>query len=127
MDRPGGAAPELVAVLTEAALMYRWGSRADRRAQVAYLVEMSRRPNVELHILRFLIGPHPGMSSLISIFDFPGNEPSMVYLENDAYMQEVNTLVGVDAHVAIFNSIVGAALDPPATTAHLKLLAETLE
>lgn len=127
MDRPGGAAPELVAVLTEASLMYRWGTRADRRAQAAHLVEMGRRPDVELHILRFIDGPHPGMSSLISIFDFPGDEPSMVYLENDAYIQEVNTTAGVDAHVAIFNSILGAALEAPATTAYLKKLAESLE
>lgn len=127
LNRPGGRAPELVAVITEASLMYRWGTREERRRQVAHLVEMARRPNIELHILRFVDGPHPGMSSLISLFNFPGDEPSMVYLENDANMQEVNTPAGVDAHIEIFKSILGAALDAPATTAYLKQLAETLE
>src|SRR5439155_16791569 len=47
LDRGDGAAPELVVVITEASLMYRWGTRADRRAQVDHLVETSRRPNVE--------------------------------------------------------------------------------
>src|SRR5262249_49751155 len=122
-----GAAPELVAVVTEASLMYRWGTQAQRRAQVAHLVEMSRRPGVELRLLRFADGPHPGMSSLISIFDFPGDEPSMVYLENDTALQEVNNPVDVDAHATLFTRIREAALDVPATTAHLKRLAETLE
>jgi hypothetical protein len=67
------------------------------------------------------------MSSLISIFDFPGDEPSMVYLEHEVAIQEVNDSASVDAYSAIFGRIVGAALDPPATTAYLKQLAETLE
>lgn len=127
LDRPGGSAPELVAVLTEASLMYRWGTQTERRAQVAHLVEMSRRPNIELRLLRFADGPHPGMSSLISIFDFPGDEPSMVYLENDAAIQEVSGPHEVDAFAVIFSRIREAALDAPATTARLKQLAETLE
>jgi transcriptional regulator with XRE-family HTH domain len=127
LDRPGGNAPEVVAVLTEASLMYRWGTQAERRAQVAHLVEMGRRPHVELRLLRFSDGLHPGMSSLISIFDFPGDEPSMAYLENDAAIQEVSTASEVDAYAVIFNRIREAALDVPATTARLKQLAETLE
>jgi transcriptional regulator with XRE-family HTH domain len=127
LERGGGAAPELVAVITEASLMYRWGTQAERRAQVAHLVEMARRPHVELRMLRFADGPHPGMSSLISIFDFPGDEPSLVYLENDAMIQEVSGSAEVDAYAAIFERIREAALNVPATTARLKQLAETLE
>lgn len=127
LDQPGSRAPELVAVITEASLMYHWGERADRRAQVEHLVDAARRPNVELRLLRFAAGPHPGMSSLISIFDFPGDEPSMVYLENDVAIEEVVNTAGVNAYSTVFNRIVSAALDAPATTAHLKYLAETLE
>lgn len=127
LDRPSGSAPELVAVITEASLMYRWGTRQERRAQVAHLVDMGRRPNVQLRMLRFADGPHPGMSSLISIFDFPGDEPSLVYLENDAAIQEVSGSADVVAYAAIFERIQEAALDAPATTGLLKRLAETLE
>jgi len=127
LARTDGRAPELLAVVTEASLLYRWGSRAERRGQVAHLVEMGRRPNVEVRLLRLADGPHPGMSSLISIFDFPGDEPSMVYLENDAAIQEVNDTGAVDAYAVIFSRIREAALDAPATTAYLKQLAETLE
>jgi transcriptional regulator with XRE-family HTH domain len=127
LDREGGGAPELVAVVTEASLMYRWGTKADRRAQVEHLVEMGRRPHVELLLLRFADGPHPGMSSLISIFDFPGDEPSLVYLENDTALREVNNASEVEPFTTLFKHIRAAALDAPATTAHLKQLAETLE
>jgi transcriptional regulator with XRE-family HTH domain len=120
-------APEVGAVITEASLMYRWGGRADRRGQVAHLIEMSRRPNIDLRLLRFADGPHPGMSSLISIFGFPGDEPSIVYLENDAATQEVNDPNDVDNYAAIFDRIRDAALDADASNAQLSQIADKLE
>jgi transcriptional regulator with XRE-family HTH domain len=127
LDRTDGTAPELVAVITEASLRYQWGAQSDRRAQVSHLVEMSRRPNVELRLLRFKDGPHPGMSSAISIFDFPGDEPSMVFLESELSYQEVDKADEVATYTETYEKIRGAALDPVATTAELKQLAETLE
>jgi transcriptional regulator with XRE-family HTH domain len=125
LDRKDDA-PELVAVITEASLMYRWGTQAQRREQVAHLVKMGHQPNVDLRLLRFAGGLHPGMSSLISIFDFSGDEPSLVYLENDAQTQEVSN-EDVDAYNLIFGRIREAALDAAATTAYLEELAQTLE
>lgn len=127
LERADGTAPELVAVVTEASLLYRWGTQADRRDQVHYLIDMGQRAGVELRMLPFVRGPHPGMSSLISIFDFPGDEPGIVYLENDAQVQEVTNSGDVEQYAAIFGSIREAALDAQATTAYLKRLGETLE
>lgn len=127
LDRTDGTAPELVAVITEASLRYQWGAQSDRRAQVAHLVEMSRRPNVELRLLRFEDGPHPGMTSAISIYDFPGDEPSMVFLETELSIEEVDKADEVATYTDTYEKIRDAALDPAATTAALKQLAETLE
>ena len=127
LERDDGTAPELVAVITEASLLYRWGSQAERRTQLHHLVEMSRRPNVELRLLRFEDGLHPGMCGLINIFDFPGDEPSTVFVETDFAVQEVMNQEEVAAYIDIFSRAREAALDPPATTAYLKKLAETLE
>ncbi len=126
LDRKGGTAPELIAVITEASLIYHWGTRADRRAQVAHLVEMSRRPNIELRLLRFADGPHPGMSSLINIFDYP-DDPSSVFLEDDVSIQEVSDPERVQALSETFGLIRDAAMEPVGTTAYLKQLTETLE
>jgi hypothetical protein len=128
LERADATAPRLVAVITEAALMYRWGTRAERRAQAAHLVAMSRRPNVELRLLRFEDGPHPGMSSLINVFDFPDDQdPGIVYLETDSTIQEVAKPEDVQAYTVTFGRIRKAALAPAAATAHLEKLAETLE
>lgn len=117
---------ELVAVLTEASLLYHWGTPEERRAQIRHLVAMSLRPNVEIRLLRFADGPHPGMSSLISIFDFPGDEPGIVFLENDAAVQQLDSRADVETYKRIFGDIRAAALEPMATTVALKQLSDTL-
>lgn len=126
-ERKDGTAPELVAVFTEAALMYRWGSQAERRAQIEHLIEMSRRPGIELRLLRFDDGPHPGMCGPINLFDFPGDEPSVAYIETDFDVREVIKPKEIEAYIEVFKQARAAALEPPATTAHLKQLAESLE
>ena len=128
LDRADGTAPRLVAVITEASLMYRWGSQADRRAQVAHLAAMARRPGIELRLLRFADGPHPGMISPVNIFDFPDEEdPSIVYLENDTTMQELAKPDDVHAYKETFARIRDAAIAPAATRTHLDNLSTTLE
>ena len=47
-------------MITEASLMYRWGSRGDRREQIEHLAAVSRSTNVELRIQRFADGPPHG-------------------------------------------------------------------
>jgi transcriptional regulator with XRE-family HTH domain len=128
LDRADGTAPRLVAVITEASLLYQWGTRQERRAQVEHLAAVSRRPNAELRLLRFSGGPHPGMSSLISIFDFPDDdEPGVVYVENDTVIQEVTKPAEVEAYRSTFARIREAALAPAATRTHLDTLSQTLE
>lgn len=127
LERDDGTAPEVVAVITEASLLYRWGSQAERRTQLHHLVEVARRPNVELRLLRFQDGLHPGMCGLINIFDFPGSEPSTVFVETDFAVQEVTDKDEVEAYKDIFGRAREAALEPPATAAHFRKLAETLE
>jgi transcriptional regulator with XRE-family HTH domain len=127
LTRKPSTAPEYVAILTEAALQYRWGTAAERRDQLEHLVEMSRLPNVEIRLLRFVDGPHPGMCGPINIFDFPDGEPPMAYIETDFALQEVAKEDEVKALVEIFERARAVALEPPATTAYLKQEAEKLE
>jgi transcriptional regulator with XRE-family HTH domain len=128
LDRSDGTAPRLVAVLTEASLMYRWGTTEDRRAQVEHLAAMSRRPSVEVRLLRFAGGPHPGMISPFNIFDFPDDEdPSVVYLETDTGIQEVTKADEVGAYRQTFTRIRDAAIAPAATRTYLDTLSQTQE
>jgi hypothetical protein len=128
LNRTDGTAPRLIAVITEASLMYRWGAQADRRAQVAHLAAVSRRPNIELRLLRFVDWPHPGMCGLMNIFDFADEEdPSIVFLEIDTAVEPVTKTEDARTYRAIFAGIREAALAPSASTAHLEELAEKLE
>ena len=128
LDRADGTSPRLAAVLTEASLMYRWGSQQDRRAQAAHLAAMSRRRSMEVRLLRFADGPHPGMISPFNIFDFPDDgDPAVVYLETDTGIQEVTKADEVEAYKQTFARIRDAALAPAATRAYLDTLSQTQE
>ena len=127
LSRADGTAPRLVAVVTEASLLYQWGTRDDRRAQITHLITMSRRPHVELRLLRFAGGHHPGMISQINQFDFPDDDdPSVVYLENDVGIEQVTKADDVKNYTTIFTQIRDAALPPTATTTYLEKLARTV-
>ncbi len=126
LDRPGDTAPVLKAVITEASLMYRWGSNGDRREQIEHLAQVSRKPNVDLRIQRFADGPPTGMHSMVNIFDLP-DESRLVYLETDVAIHEVSKREEVDSYLQGFSRAQDAALEPGDTTAYLKYLAEQLE
>jgi hypothetical protein len=120
-------APMLHAVITEASLMYRWGMHTDRRDQVEHLVEMSRRRNVDLRIQRFDDGPPNAVLSMVNIFGFPGDEPSVVFVETDYDIQEVSKPEAVASYIRSFDSACDAALEPLDTTRYLETLVKRME
>lgn len=127
LERDNKTVPQLQAVIAEASLMYRWGSRAERREQLAHLAEMGERQNVRLHLQRFVDGPPPGMFSAVQIFDYEGAEPSLVFTETDHGIQEVADAEYVTSYIEAFDRAVDVALEPHDTTVYLKQLAERLE
>jgi Domain of unknown function (DUF5753)/Helix-turn-helix domain len=127
LDRTDGTAPYVVAVITEASLMYRWGTIADRRDQILHLVDLSKRSNIELRIQRFADGPPTGVHSMVNIFDFADDEPSVVYLETDTTIQEVSNSEEVQTYVEGFGRVRDGALEPDNTTSYLMHLVEQLE
>ena len=127
LSRTGPTAPKVVAVITEASLLFRWGTRADQYEQIAHLAEVSGRPNVELRIQRFADGPYPGMLSMINILSFPDAEPSLVFMETDYAIEEVSSADSVSAYEEAFSRARDGALEPPDTAAFLRQLAEQLE
>lgn len=127
LNRDGPTAPKVVAVITEASLMFRWGTRADQYEQIAHLAEIGGRANVELRIQRFADGPYPGMHSMINIFGYPDGEPSLVFMETDYAIEEVSSAESVSAYEEAFSRARDGALEPTDTAAFLRQLAEQLE
>ena len=127
LDRTDGTAPALSAVITEASLLYRWGTRADRRDLIDHLVEVSQRPKVEIRIQRFVDGAPRGVLSPINIFGFADDEPSIAYTETDIGIEEVSSTDQVQWYSQSFDRAVDGALEPDDTTMYLKQLAQQLE
>ena len=114
-------------VITEASLLYRWGMHDDRREQIEHLAEMSRRRNVELRIQRFDDGPPTGIYSMVNIFGFPDDEPSIVFVETDYSIEEVSRPEAVSGYIQSFDRACDAALEPGDTTVYLEKLARRME
>jgi len=127
LGRSGIPPPAIQAVITEASLMYRWGSKFDRRDQIEHLVDLASRPDIDLRIQRFEDGPPQGMFSPVNIFELPGDEPAIVFTETDTAIQEVSQPDLVASYGHTFDRASEAALEPLDTTAYLRYLAQRLE
>jgi hypothetical protein len=127
LDRSDGTAPKLSAVITEASLLYRWGTGSDRQEQITHLVELARYPGVELRVQRFQDGPPSGAHSMVNLFGFGGQDPSLVFVETDYAIEEVNKREAVNGYVQSFKRACDGALDPGDTVDYLEHLADQLE
>ncbi len=127
ITRAGDTAPAVVAVITEASLMYQWGTKADRYEQLTHLLDCGKRPNLQLRIQRFADGPPRGMTTPLNIFDLPEGEPTVVFTESDYAIQEVSHADQIASYVEAFSNAVDAALEPVQTTSYLTYLREKLE
>lgn len=127
LDRTDGTAPRLIAVITEASLLYQWGTREDRREQIEHLITMSRRPSVELRIQRLADGPPTGLLSAVNIFDLPDSEPTIVFAETEYAIEEVASTRQISSYAEAFSRAIDGSLEPVDTVAYLGLLAEQLE
>jgi Domain of unknown function (DUF5753)/Helix-turn-helix domain len=127
LDRTDGSAPTFSAVVTEASLMYRWGTRDDRREQIEHLVGLGTRRNVRLHIQRFEDGPATGVVSMVNIFGFRDEEAELVFVESDYTIEEVSKPESVQGYIESFERARDAALEPADTTGYLERLARRME
>jgi transcriptional regulator with XRE-family HTH domain len=94
--QPG--APELWAVLDEAALRRSPDDRAVMRAQLEHLLELTDLPNVTLQIVPFRVGQHAAAGGPFTILRFPEPDlPDLVYLEqltSAVYLDQPGDVVG---------------------------------
>ncbi len=80
LTQPG--APELWAVLDEAALRRPVAAPKVMRAQLEHLLRLTELPNVTLQIVPFHAGPHAAAGGPFTILRFPEPDlPDLVYLE----------------------------------------------
>ena len=126
LDRTNGTAPTLSAVITEASLLYRWGTWDDRREQILHLIDLAGRRNVELRIQRFEDGPPRGICLPVTIFSFDDGDPSLAFIETDPAWQTITEARSVADCVRQFHEACDSALDPHDTVLQLEKLSYDL-
>jgi transcriptional regulator with XRE-family HTH domain len=116
-------APELWAVLDEAALRRPADGTNVMRAQVEHLLELTDLPNVTLQIVPFRAGPHAAAGGPFTILRFPEPDlPDLVYLEqlNSAlYLDQPGDVTG---YLTVMNQLCVQAETPAASKTMLRAL-----
>lgn len=75
-------APRMTFVLDECVIRRTVGGPAVMSAQVAYLRELTRHPRVELRVVPFDAGVHPGMVGSFIVLEFADPLDDIVYVED---------------------------------------------
>ena len=105
-------APRLAVVLDEAALHRMVGGRQVMAAQLARILDMSARPNVEVQVLPFDRGAHPAVESNFTILGLPDQAPDVVFVEGligSTYLDRADDL---KRYREIFRRLQSIALNP---------------
>ncbi len=103
----------LRAVMDEAVLRRIVGGQRVMREQLLHLNTMAKLPHVELQVIRFESGAHPGMPGSFVLVDFPDlADPAVVYIDSMAGDLFLEGEVEVDRYSLILEHLVGMALSP---------------
>jgi hypothetical protein len=103
--------PKLVAYLDEGALRRQIGGSRVMADQLRHLTSMAQRPAVELRVIPFDVGGHPGMSGGYVLLDFADGLP-VVRLEHRRSGLFLHRPIDVEPYVQAAMSSHVAALDP---------------
>jgi len=73
--------PTLLTVIDETVLWRGIGNSEIMRTQMEYLIDMSTRPNIAVHIVPADVGSHTGLLGAFIVADLDGESGRVVYLE----------------------------------------------
>lgn len=115
--------PVISVVLDEAALRRGPMQRDIMREQLKHLVELAGRPNIELNLLPFTAGFHPGTEGSYIVLEMSQTE-SVVYMEQPARGQVITELEVVASCIRRFGSLRARSLSLGESTAFVEALIE---
>jgi transcriptional regulator with XRE-family HTH domain len=76
-----GDTPAIEVILDEAVLHRPLGGAAAMRKQLDHLIEMAKRPNINIRVVPYSAGAHPALESNFTILGFAGQAPTIVHAE----------------------------------------------
>jgi transcriptional regulator with XRE-family HTH domain len=108
LDRP--SPPHLVAFMDEAVLHRKMGGARVMAEQLRHLVEMAKRPNVELRVIPFDHGGHAGVDGMYILVEFAEARP-VVHLEHTRSGLFLDEPQDVHPYIEATASLAAVALD----------------
>jgi transcriptional regulator with XRE-family HTH domain len=115
----------LWAVIDEAVLRREVGSRAVMFQQLQQLLDLSARSNINLQVIPFSHGAHPGMTGTFSLMEFPESADStVVYFEgvtSDLYLEKD---ADVRRYTGLYDHLRAAALSVAESRSLIAKIAE---
>nr|WP_232664790.1 helix-turn-helix transcriptional regulator [Pseudonocardia sp. TRM90224] len=119
LTEPG--APQLWAVIDEAALSRPFGPPTVMRSQLEHLLEMSAMPNVTVQILPFRIGSHAAAGGPFTILRFAEPDlPDVVYLEQLNSAVYLDKRADIEDYLGVMERVSVQAETPFKTKASLR-------
>jgi hypothetical protein len=116
--------PEFWSVIDEGALRRQVGTRDDMREQLQRLVELARRPNVTIQVIRFADGPHEGLRGAgFALADFP-EAPTVGYQDTALAGQIIEDWDEVQALTYLWDALLRIAQPKHISLQILEELAE---
>jgi transcriptional regulator with XRE-family HTH domain len=111
-------------VIDEAAFHRRVGGPEAMSAQIAHVIEVSKRPNVIVQLLPFSDGAHPGMDGAFTVLDFAREAvESVVYLEGRAGGRILTEPAKTAKYIETFDLLRSDAASQAATQRRLQEIA----
>jgi hypothetical protein len=116
--------PRLTAVVDEAALHRVVGGPAVMGPALTHMARLAATPDVDVRVLPFGAGAHPGMAGAFQILGFPGGtDPDVAYVEYPTGSLYLEAPPEVAALALAFERLRATALDPEESHAHILRLA----
>ncbi|MFC1439171.1 helix-turn-helix transcriptional regulator [Streptacidiphilus sp. N1-10] len=122
VDRPDDP-PRLRVVLTEAVLHQAFGDREVLRGQLRRLVELARRPGVELRVLPFSRAAVPGLGGPFAVFGFADGSSPVVVREQLTGVQLLDDQPSVGRYRTAVGMLLARAAGPTASLALISSVA----
>ena len=123
-ERLGGPNPiHVEAILTEGALRTQVGGPEVMRAQLEHLVELGRRPNVDIRVIP-ATGAYPAMGTPFYILSFDNKYPDVGYIElldKGVYLEEPDD---VEPYLLRFQALREIALEPGESSEFIAAIAQ---
>lgn len=118
------------AVISETALRRPIGSAEVHVAQLDRLADLARRPNIDVQIMPFAAGAHPGLTGAFEILRFAGvrgGAPEEVaYYEHQGGAQFMDEVTTVEPFRRVMQYVRAQALDPAGSRAFIRQIRKEL-